>query len=72
MVSLCYLLQKPMAALTEASNSNTEAGVIRCDSKFYCSAGTTCCKGSTGSWTCCPYPLVWIVHQILKPCEVTV
>lgn len=48
--------EKPMTALTEASNSVAEAGVIRCDSKFYCSNGT-CCKGPAGQWTCCPYPL---------------
>nr|XP_046274670.1 progranulin-like [Scatophagus argus] len=47
----------PMTALTAASSSNLEAGVIRCDYKFYCPAGSTCCKGSKGQWNCCPYPL---------------
>ncbi|XP_026203689.1 progranulin-like [Anabas testudineus] len=50
-------LETPMTTLTEPSEGNREAGVIRCDSKFYCSPGTTCCKGSTGRWNCCPYPL---------------
>ncbi|XP_022602730.1 granulins-like [Seriola dumerili] len=49
--------ERPMTALTEASGSAPKAGVIRCDSKFYCSGGTTCCKGPTGQWNCCPYPL---------------
>ncbi|XP_026155924.1 progranulin-like isoform X2 [Mastacembelus armatus] len=50
--------ETPMTALTEASGGAPEAGVIRCDSKSYCSPGTTCCKGqSTGQWNCCPYPL---------------
>ncbi|XP_062265778.1 granulin 2 isoform X1 [Platichthys flesus] len=49
--------ETPMTALTEASDGSPEAGVIRCDSKFYCSDGTTCCKGSKGQWSCCPYPL---------------
>lgn len=59
---LCfYVLQTPMTALTEANGSDLEVGVIRCDFKFYCPSGKTCCKGSTGQWSCCPYPLVWIV-----------
>ncbi|XP_039977029.1 progranulin-like [Xiphias gladius] len=49
--------EKPMAALTEASGGAPNALVIRCNSEFYCSQGTTCCKGSTGQWKCCPYPL---------------
>ncbi|XP_035476792.1 progranulin [Scophthalmus maximus] len=49
--------ETPMTTLTEARVSDPEAGVIRCDSKFYCSQGNTCCKGSTGQWNCCPYPL---------------
>lgn len=49
--------EKPMTALTVAGHSTNKVGVIRCDSKFYCSAGTTCCKGATGKWNCCPYPL---------------
>ncbi|XP_076610817.1 progranulin-like [Chaetodon auriga] len=51
------LQERPMAALTEASSNNHEAGVIRCDSKFFCAQGTSCCKGSGGQWSCCPYQL---------------
>ncbi|KAK5855211.1 hypothetical protein PBY51_005338 [Eleginops maclovinus] len=49
--------ETPMMALTETSDGSPEAGVIRCDSQFYCKAGTTCCKDPTGHWNCCPYPL---------------
>ncbi|XP_034017098.1 progranulin-like isoform X2 [Thalassophryne amazonica] len=44
-----------MRALSES----TKVGVIRCDSEFYCSDGTSCCKvpGSTSQWNCCPYKL---------------
>ncbi|XP_034456565.1 progranulin-like isoform X1 [Hippoglossus hippoglossus] len=49
--------QTPMTALTEASDRSPKAGVVRCDSKSYCSDGMTCCKGSKGQWTCCPHPL---------------
>ncbi|XP_051245823.1 progranulin [Dicentrarchus labrax] len=49
--------ETPMMALTEASRGVREPGVIRCNSRFFCSQGTTCCKGSTGQWSCCPYPL---------------
>ncbi|XP_073319626.1 progranulin-like isoform X2 [Pagrus major] len=48
---------KPMAALTEASGSNSEAGATRCDSEFYCPGGSSCCKRPDGKWSCCPYPL---------------
>ncbi|XP_068432033.1 progranulin-like [Clinocottus analis] len=51
------LQETSMMALTEAMGVNTEDGVIRCDSKFFCPAGTTCCKGSTGRWSCCLFPL---------------
>lgn len=47
--------QTPLTALTEAKGGNGEAGVIRCDSQFYCKAGTSCCKGAKGQWSCCPY-----------------
>ncbi|XP_054620649.1 progranulin-like [Dunckerocampus dactyliophorus] len=44
--------------VVEASGSGQEVEVIRCNSKFYCPKGTSCCKGlSSGSWNCCPYPL---------------
>ncbi|XP_070702467.1 granulin 2 [Pempheris klunzingeri] len=51
------LQETPMTALTEASGGIHEAGVIRCDSKFFCSQGMTCCKGPKGQWSCCAYPL---------------
>ncbi|XP_054462058.1 progranulin-like [Anoplopoma fimbria] len=49
--------ERPMTALTEANDVITGNGVIRCDLKFYCSAGFTCCKTPTDQWSCCPYPL---------------
>lgn len=51
------LQEKSMTALTEASSSNEETGVIRCDSKFFCSQGSSCCKGPKGQWNCCPHKL---------------
>uniref|UniRef100_A0A8C7Y0Z3 Granulins domain-containing protein n=1 Tax=Oryzias sinensis TaxID=183150 RepID=A0A8C7Y0Z3_9TELE len=50
-------LEKSLTALTEASDAPSEHGVIRCDDKFFCPAGSSCCKGAEGQWTCCPYPL---------------
>ncbi|XP_041663856.1 progranulin-like isoform X2 [Cheilinus undulatus] len=47
------LKETPMMALTEARADISEAGVIRCDSEFYCTEGTSCCKGPTGQWRCC-------------------
>ncbi|XP_041757935.1 progranulin isoform X2 [Coregonus clupeaformis] len=47
----------PGTALAQASDSTPQAGVIRCDTQFYCPSGTSCCKGPTGKWGCCPYPL---------------
>lgn len=49
--------ETPMRALTEASVGAADGEVIRCDTKFYCAAKTSCCKGSTGQWSCCPYRL---------------
>ncbi|XP_060914797.1 progranulin-like [Labrus mixtus] len=49
--------ETPMAALTEATVGVGEAEVIRCDSKFYCAQGMSCCKGPTDQWSCCPYKL---------------
>ncbi|XP_013881540.1 granulins [Austrofundulus limnaeus] len=46
-----------MTALTEASSSSFEYGVIRCDNKFFCPTGSSCCKGLTGQWNCCPHQL---------------
>ncbi|XP_031709581.1 progranulin-like isoform X1 [Anarrhichthys ocellatus] len=51
------LQETPMTALAEASDVNTADGAIRCDPRFYCSAGTSCCKASTGKWNCCPFKL---------------
>lgn len=61
---ICQLLnlrlpsKKPMMVLTEAMTSAQDGEVIRCDNKFYCPAGSSCCKGAQGQWTCCPYKLV--------------
>ncbi|XP_049890154.1 progranulin-like [Epinephelus moara] len=63
------LQETPMTALTEASGGNAKAGVIRCDSKFFCAGGKTCCKGTTGQWTCCPYPLGKCCVDGLHCCE---
>ncbi|XP_010739837.2 granulins isoform X1 [Larimichthys crocea] len=49
--------QTSLTALTEASSGTHEVGVIRCDSRFFCPQGKTCCKGSGGQWSCCPYRL---------------
>ncbi|XP_067467296.1 progranulin-like [Thunnus thynnus] len=63
------LQETPMAALTEANGGTLEVGVIRCDLKFYCSAGTTCCKRAKGQWSCCPYPLGQCCADGLHCCE---
>ncbi|KAI4817818.1 hypothetical protein KUCAC02_011192 [Chaenocephalus aceratus] len=49
--------ETPMTALTETKDGFPESGVIRCNDKLYCSAGTTCCKDTKGHWSCCPFPL---------------
>ncbi|XP_027892219.1 granulins-like [Xiphophorus couchianus] len=46
-----------LTALTEASANSFNQGVIRCDDKFYCPGGSSCCKGPKDKWNCCPYPL---------------
>ncbi|XP_061839457.1 progranulin-like isoform X2 [Nerophis lumbriciformis] len=52
------LKKTAVTSVAEASGSRQELAVIRCDAKFYCPQGTSCCKGSSaGSWNCCPYPL---------------
>ncbi|KAJ8404295.1 hypothetical protein AAFF_G00340680 [Aldrovandia affinis] len=33
-----------------------KAGNVTCDSSHACPDGTTCCKGETGDWACCPFP----------------
>uniref|UniRef100_A0A1A8G3C5 Granulins domain-containing protein n=1 Tax=Nothobranchius korthausae TaxID=1143690 RepID=A0A1A8G3C5_9TELE len=50
-------LQTSLTALTEASSSSFQHGVIRCDDDFYCSVGSSCCNGPVGQWNCCPFPL---------------
>ncbi|KAL0961896.1 hypothetical protein UPYG_G00333090 [Umbra pygmaea] len=47
----------PWTGLLQSTDDAPQAGVIQCDAKFYCPAGNTCCKGPTGQWGCCPYPL---------------
>ncbi|KAM4725217.1 progranulin-like [Anableps anableps] len=49
--------ETPLTALTEASMNSFNQGVIRCDDKFYCPNGSSCCKGPKDKWNCCPYPL---------------
>ncbi|KAM9340380.1 progranulin-like [Symphorus nematophorus] len=51
------LQETPMTPLTEASRNIGEARVIRCDPRFFCPVGSSCCKGAKGQWSCCPYPL---------------
>lgn len=59
---ICRLLnlpsKKPRMVLTEAMTSAQDGAVIRCDDKFYCPTGRSCCKGAQGQWSCCPYKLV--------------
>lgn len=47
----------PMTPLTEASTSPLQARVIRCDSKYFCPPGFSCCKTVTGQQNCCPFRL---------------
>ncbi|XP_037831780.1 progranulin-like [Kryptolebias marmoratus] len=49
--------ETPLTALTEASRSHVDHGVIRCDNEFFCPVGSSCCKGLTGQWNCCSHPL---------------
>ncbi|XP_054914841.1 progranulin-like [Poeciliopsis prolifica] len=46
-----------LTALTAASVNPFNQGVIRCDDKFYCPSGSSCCKGPGNKWNCCPYSL---------------
>ena len=57
-----HFVQAPMTALIEASDSPPNDGVIRCDTRYFCPNGYSCCKGSEGHWNCCPYPLVCTEH----------
>ncbi|XP_072530944.1 progranulin-like isoform X2 [Salminus brasiliensis] len=47
----------PMVPLELALDTQIQAGVIRCNGRFYCPAEYTCCKAPTGGWGCCPYKL---------------
>ncbi|KAM9838205.1 progranulin-like isoform 1-T2 [Aulostomus maculatus] len=58
------LTETPMVALRGAG-----AGVIRCDSEFFCSQGSSCCRAPTGRWNCCPYPLGQCCADGLHCCE---
>ncbi|XP_022057248.1 progranulin-like [Acanthochromis polyacanthus] len=51
------LEEAPMTTLTEALSSPSDERVIRCDATFYCPGGRSCCKGTSGNWNCCPFPL---------------
>ncbi|XP_053718442.1 progranulin-like isoform X2 [Synchiropus splendidus] len=49
---------RPLLLQDKTVSEAPEAGggaVIRCDSQFFCPAGSSCCLGSTGRWNCCPY-----------------
>ncbi|XP_075899999.1 progranulin-like [Nelusetta ayraudi] len=63
------LEEKPLVALTEAVDATEEAAVIRCDSKFYCPAGKSCCRGARGQWSCCPYKLGKCCADGMHCCE---
>lgn len=62
--------QVPLTALSPASDTDgPQSGVIRCDSVFFCPSGTSCCKGPTGKWGCCQYPLGQCCADGLHCCE---
>ncbi|KAM9737262.1 progranulin-like [Menidia menidia] len=52
-----HMKETPMTALKEAHDSPLDQGVIRCDDRYFCPNGSSCCPGPKGQWTCCPYPL---------------
>ncbi|XP_036422325.1 progranulin-like [Colossoma macropomum] len=47
----------PAVPLMQTSDSQVKAGVIRCNTRFYCPAAYTCCRTPTGQFGCCPYRL---------------
>ncbi|KAG9355442.1 hypothetical protein JZ751_000280 [Albula glossodonta] len=47
----------PWTELQQSLSTGSQDAVIACDIRFYCPAGSTCCKTPTGQWGCCPYPL---------------
>ncbi|XP_058233260.1 progranulin-like [Hemibagrus wyckioides] len=44
----------PLKTMLKLQNQDA---VIHCNDQFYCPAGHSCCKSSTGQLACCPYPL---------------
>ncbi|CAB1350733.1 unnamed protein product [Coregonus sp. 'balchen'] len=61
--------QVPWTALVQASDSTPQAGIIHCDTQFYCPSASSCCKGPTGKWGCCPFPLAKCCEDGLHCCE---
>ncbi len=45
-------MEPVVSAMTEL------VGNVQCDAQSYCRDGQTCCKLTSGSWGCCPYPQV--------------
>ncbi|KAJ7991803.1 hypothetical protein DPEC_G00287660 [Dallia pectoralis] len=65
-------VSKPQVPLTrpwQASDDARQPGVIHCDVKFFCAPGNSCCKGPTGKWGCCPYPLGQCCDDGVHCCE---
>ncbi|KAM3596836.1 uncharacterized protein V6R79_021521 [Siganus canaliculatus] len=52
-----------------ADQSTGTETVIRCDSKFFCEVGTSCCKGPDDHWACCPYPLAQCCQDGVHCCQ---
>lgn len=44
-------------------------GVTPCGVTFYCPADTSCCKGPTQHWSCCPYPLGYCCLDGVHCCQ---
>ncbi|KAI1901615.1 hypothetical protein AGOR_G00036220 [Albula goreensis] len=36
-------------------SAETQDTMVHCDNYHVCPDGTTCCKGQSGQWTCCPF-----------------
>ncbi|KAL7829537.1 hypothetical protein AOLI_G00304220 [Acnodon oligacanthus] len=47
----------PVVPLMRASDSQVQAGVIRCNTRFYCPVAFSCCRTPAGQFGCCPYRL---------------
>ncbi|XP_063693192.1 uncharacterized protein LOC134825040 isoform X3 [Bolinopsis microptera] len=41
---------------TQSELTELSVGSVSCDDGSSCPTGTTCCKLSSGDWSCCPYP----------------